>query len=151
MCLYCKFSVPLQVIDVSYLQERINFEIKIGDKTCNFVSLCRSPSQTKAEFENFISNSELNLEHIVNESPFLIIVLGDVNVRMQSWYQNNITTFKGSKINIETSQFSLSQIIKEPTHILSNSASCIDLILTSLPNLVIHSGVHPSLHPNCDH
>ena len=35
-----------------------------------------------------------------------------------------------------TSQFSLSRIIKEPTHILSKSISCIDLVVTSQPNLV---------------
>ena len=42
-------------------------------------------------------------------------------------------------------------MIKEQTHILSNSAPCIDLIFTSQPNLVMHSDVHPSLHPNCHH
>ena len=75
--------MPLKVIDISYLTECINFEIKIGDKTCNFVSLYRSPSQTKDEFENFIENLELNLEHIVNKSPSLIVVLGDFNTKMQ--------------------------------------------------------------------
>ena len=70
---------------------------------------------------------------------------------MQGWYQNGITTFEVCKIDIATSQFGLSQIMKEPTHILSNSTSCIDLNFTSQPNLVIHSGVHPSLHPNCHH
>ena len=75
VCLFYKCSLPLKVIDVSYRNECINFEVKIGDKTCNFVSLCRSPSQTKDEFENFIKNLELNLEHIANKSPFLIVVL----------------------------------------------------------------------------
>ena len=50
-----------------------------------------------------------------------------------------------------TSQFGLQQLIKEPTHILGNSSSCIDLIFTSLPSLVMESGVHPSLHSNCHH
>ena len=40
------------------------------------------------------------------------------------------------------------QVIKEPTHILHNSSSCIDLIFASQPNLIIESGVHPSLHPS---
>ena len=42
-----------------------------------------------------------------------------------------------------TSEFSLSQTIKEPKHILSNSDSYTDLIFTSQINLVMHSGVHP--------
>ena len=141
VCLYYKCSLPLKVMDVSYLQECINFEVKIGDKTCNFVSLCRSPSQTKAEFENFIKNLELNLEHIENKNLFLIVVLGDFNARMQGWYQKDITTFEGCKIDIATSQFNLSQTIKERIHILSDSAFCIGLIFTSQPNFEMHSGV----------
>ena len=42
------------------------------------------------------------------------------------------------------------QVIEEPTHILDTS-SCIDLIFTSQPNLIIESGVHSSLHSNCHH
>ena len=121
----------LKVIDVSIFKECINFKVKIGSKTCNFVSLYRSPSQTKDEFENFIKNLELNLEHIANKISFLIAVLGDFNARTQSWYQNDIITFDRWEIDIGTSQFGLSYIIKEPTHILSNSASCIELISTS--------------------
>ena len=47
------------------------------------------------------------------------------------------------------SQFGLSQIITEATHILESSSSCIDLIFTTQPNLMVESGVHPSLRPNC--
>ena len=32
-----------------------------------------------------------------------------------------------------------------------NFSSCIDLIFNSQPNLLIESGVHLSLHPNCHH
>ena len=49
------------------------------------------------------------------------------------------------------SQFSLKQLIQEPTHILNDSLSCIDLIFTSQPDLVMESGVHSSLHQNCHH
>ena len=34
---------------------------------------------------------------------------------------------------------------------MGDSKSCIDLILTDQPNLVIESGVHPSLHEHCHH
>ena len=42
-------------------------------------------------------------------------------------------------------------MINEATHILESSSSCVDLIFTTQPNLVVESGVHPSLHPNCHH
>ena len=48
-------------------------------------------------------------------------------------------------------QFGLHQIINEPTHILENSSSCIDLIFTSESNLSVESGTQPSLHPSCHH
>ena len=41
------------------------------------------------------------------------------------------------------------QAIKEPTHILDTSSSCIDLTFTLQPNLIIESGVHSSLHSSC--
>ena len=45
-----------------------------------------------------------------------------------------------------TSDLGLHQLISEPTHLMGNSKSCIDLMFTDQPNLVIESGVHPSLH-----
>ena len=47
--------------------------------------------------------------------------------------------------------YGCSQIISDPSLILSNSSSCIELIFTNQPKLVIESGVHPFLHPNCHH
>ena len=34
---------------------------------------------------------------------------------------------------------------------VKNFSSCIDLIFTSQPNLVMDAGVRPSLHANCQH
>ena len=34
---------------------------------------------------------------------------------------------------------------------MPNSSSCIDLIFTSQPNMVIKSGIHSSLHLSCHH
>ena len=56
VCIYFKNSLPLKVLDIQLLQECINFEIKIADKICNFISLYRSPSQSKDEFESFADN-----------------------------------------------------------------------------------------------
>ena len=45
----------------------------------------------------------------------------------------------------------MSQVINEPTHILDNSKSSIDLIFTSQPNMIMDSGVYPSFHSNFHH
>ena len=81
----------------------------------------------------------------------LLLYFGDSNAKSKDRCPIDITSFEGSEHDFLTSQFGLSQIIKEPTHILDNSRSCIDLIFTSQPNMVIDSGVHASLHSNCHH
>ena len=133
------------------LNECINFEIRIGGKLCSFLCLYRSPSQTRDIFETFADNFELTLDTIVNKNPFLIVALGDFNAKTTNWYKNDINSYEGLKIDTITSQFGLQQLINEPTHLTANSSSCIDLIFTSQPNLVMESGVHFSLHLNCHH
>ena len=139
----------MRLIDVHYLKECLIFEILIGGKLCNFISLYRSPSQSSVSFEEFADNLQLLSERTSNLKPFLTVVLGDFNTESSNWYKYDKTTCEGSKIDAATSEFGLQQLIKKPTHILGNSSSCIDLILTSHANLVMDSGVHPSLHSNC--
>ena len=55
------------------------------------------------------------------------------------------------KIDSITSTFGLQQVINEPTHIIGDFSSCIDLTFTPQPILVMKSGVHSSLHPYCHH
>ena len=74
-----------------------------------------------------------------------MVSLGDFNAKSSIWYVQIITSNEGSKIEVVTSQNGLHQEINELTHILNNSSSCIDLIFNSQPNLLIESGVHPSL------
>ena len=78
------------------------------------------------------------------DNPFLTVMISDFNAKSSNWYLNEVTSFEGS-------QFAMPQVINEPTHILDNSKSCIDLIFTSQPNTIRDSGIHPSLHSNCHH
>ena len=50
VCVYYKKFLTLQVLDIQYLHKCINFEVKIGDKICNFVALYISPSETQDKF-----------------------------------------------------------------------------------------------------
>lgn len=68
---------PLRMINVQYLQAIISFKPKITDKTCNFVSLYRSPNQSQDELEMLSENLELDSENFVQSNPLLIVVLGD--------------------------------------------------------------------------
>ena len=111
VCVYYKNFLPLRVLDIKYLHECINFELKIGDKLCNFVALYRSPSQTQDEFEKFSDNLELDLGTLSQKNPFLVVAIGDFNTTSKSWYINDNTTFQGNVLEDITSQFGLQQII----------------------------------------
>ena len=148
VCIYYKSYLLLRIIDINYLNECVRFELMVADKLCIFMTLYRSPSQWQGLFESFKENLELNFEFAVQNNPFLVVLLDDFNAKSSN---NNITTTEGKAIENISSQFGLHQMINEPTHILESSSLCNDLILTSQPNLITESGVHPSLHPNSHH
>ena len=50
-----------------------------------------------------------------------------------------------------TSFHNFYQLISKPTHVLHQSNSCIDLIFTGQPNLVVNCGTHASLNSKCHH
>ena len=81
------------------LQECINFEIKIADQICNFISLYRFPSQSKDEFESFADKIELNLDSVLHRNLYLIVVLGDFNAQTKEWYALGKTTYEGTRID----------------------------------------------------
>ena len=93
----------------------------------------------------------MTLDILVQKNPFLMTTIGDVNAKSKNWYSQDKTSFEGKTTESITSHFGLYQLINETTHLLENSSLCIDLTFTSLPNLVVESGIHPSLHANCHH
>ena len=98
-----------------------------------------SPRQNSHQFELFLSNLENLLSDINKCKPSLSVVTGDFNMRSSSWWCNKINTIEGSHLYSLTSSNGLSQLINEPTHIQTNSSSCIDLIFTNQPNLSLNS------------
>ena len=117
VCIYYKESLPIKILNINYLQERSCFDQKIGSKLCTIVPLYRSPSQSAEEFENFLNKLNLTIESITPENPFLSVVVGDFNARSSKWWTDDKTTQEGIKIEKLLFQFSLSQVIDEPTYI----------------------------------
>ena len=93
----------------------------------------------------------MTMDLVSKKNLFLLVVIGDFNAKLSQWHDKDSSTSEGILVESITSQFGLHQIINEPTLILENSSSCIDLIFTSQPNLSVESGTQPSLHPNCHH
>ena len=129
VCLYYKNYLPLRVLNISYLKECLNFELKIGDKSCNVIALYRPPSQSQDDFKTFSDNFQMTLKTLAQKGFFLTTIIGDFNAKSCNWYSHDKTNFEGSTIESITSQFGLHQLINEPTHLLQNSSSCIDLYL----------------------
>ena len=135
---------------MNILNECLVCELSFGSHgVCR--SIYRTPSQSSNEYNTFLLNFEQPLTYLNSIKPHVLLVTGDFNVRSSSWWSDDIDTVEGTRFESITSYYGLHQIINEPTHILPSSASCIDLIFTNQPNLVINSGVHPSLHENCHH
>ena len=107
VCIYYNSFLPLRVLSIQYLQECINFELNIYGKTCNFISLYRSPSQTQDEFEKFIDNLELNLETLCQNNPFLTVLIGDLNAKSKNCYSHYKSSQEGNEIENLTAQFGL--------------------------------------------
>ena len=134
VCIHYSNSLPLKILGIQYLQECINFEIIIGGKLWRFSSLYCSPNQSQDDFESFANNFELNIDAVTANNLFLPVVLGDIKSNLL--FKGDKTSYEGSKIDPVTSQFGLQQPINEPTHVVADSLSWIDLIFTSQPNLV---------------
>ena len=129
--IYYRSSLPLRVLNIGYLHECLSFEMQIGDKIYNFVGLYRSPSQSQDDFQAFADNFEMTSEISAQKNPSLITAIGYFNAKSTNWSNKNKTTFVDNTIYNITSQFGLHQLTNEPTHILQNSSSCINLIFTS--------------------
>ena len=80
-----------------------------------------------------------------------MLLLGDFNAKSKTWFINNQSSREGTQLESLTSLYGMKQLIAEPTHVLENSSSCIDLIFTNQSNLIMDAGVHPSLHSKCHH
>ena len=151
ICIYYKNFLPLKVTGVRLLEECIAFDLIISNKLCSFAALYRSPSQSQDDFATFSDNFEMTLDLVSKKNPFLIVVLGDFNANLNQWLDKDSSTSEGISIENNTPHFGSHQIVNEPTHILENSSSCVDLVFTYQPNLSVESGTQPSLHPNCHH
>ena len=94
-------------------------------------------------------------EKVLSDTTFcnslFTIILGDFNARSSVWWTRDKTTIEGTQLESLTSVYGFHQLISQPTHLLPQTSSCIDLIFTDQPNLIVDSGVHPSLHSNCHH
>ena len=104
------------------------------------VSYC-APSQTTSQFDDFLSNFEKLFYNVQILQPAFTVILGDFNARSKSGWSRDSTSMEGTRLDSLVSTHGFHQLISEPTHVLRNSLSCIDLIFTDQPRFVVDSGV----------
>ena len=152
--LYHKNSLPVKVRTDLAFDESIVLELKFQRKKIFFTVLYRSPSfkHNSPQFHAFVDNFK-NLHSSINdENPYAMFFTGDFNGHSQVWWPDGNTNAEGREIEEVFNELNLTQIISEPTNFTPNSrASCIDLIVTDQPNLILNSGTRPSLDPVCHH
>ena len=116
--------------------------------------LYRSPSfqHNTPEFQDFLLNFKTLYSKIKAENPFAIFFTGDFNGHSQLWWPGGDTNPEGREIEDLFTSLNLTQIISEPTNFEpGKKPSCIDLIVTDQPNLILDSGTRASLDSNCHH
>ena len=152
--LFFKNSLPVKVRDDLSFSESIVIELNFGRKKIFFTALYRSPASkhSSPEFLEFLSNFRNLYTKIQSENPFATFFTGDLNGHSQFWWPDGDTTPEGREIENVLSSLGLSQLISEPTNFEPNkNPSCIDLVITDQPNLVLDSGTRASLDSFCHH
>ena len=150
VCAYISEWLLVKCLSNTYLQERLILEISVNDKKVYVISLYRSPSKTPDEFDSFINNLEKPIIDIYSQKADFVLMIDDFNAKSCNWSTNDTTTPEGALDSI-SSLYGMNQLIKEPTNILQQFSSCIDLIFTNQLNIVMDSGVNLSLHSKCHH
>ena len=149
VCAYVRESLPIWVVTNHHLSEYLILEVNLKNKKGYLVSFYRSPNQNPDEFELFLTNLENLLADINNRNPHFMLLLGDFNAKSKTWFINDQSSREGTQLESLTSLYGMKQLIAEPTHVLENSSSCIDLIFTNQPNLIMDAGVYHSFHSKC--
>ena len=104
------------------------------------------------QFNEKLDHFEFSYETtLMNSSSSFILLLVCFNAKSLTWCDNDTTSNKGSIFESLTYFNSLSQLIKDPTHIPPTSSSCIDLIFTDQTSIIRNSGVQSSFQTNCHH
>ena len=153
--IFYKEHLPLRVRRDLSFGESLVVEMKFGRKKIFFTVVYRNPINKaySPEFSTFLDNfKDLHMKINV-ENPYACFFAGDFNGHSQSWYPDGDTNPEGTMLDDLFTSLNLTQLISEPTHYFREHClpSCIDLIITDQPNLVLESGVRSSLDPTVKH
>ena len=93
VCIYCKESLSVQALNLTNFNECIICEVSVQNCKGYIGVIYRSPSQSTAEFEEFLSNFEDILNTTASSSSLFTIFLGDFNPISFSCWKNDFYIF----------------------------------------------------------
>ena len=147
---FYKNSLPVIVRNDLSFNESIVIELKFGPKKIFVTVLYRNPSSNRisTEFQIFL----VNFEKLCFKIKAATFFAGDFNAHSQLCWPGGDTTPEGTELEDLFTSLGLFQLISEPTNFAPHkNPSCIDLIITDQPNLILDCGTRPSLDPYCHH
>ena len=130
VCIFYKETLGVCMVKSLSFSECIMSEVSIQNCKGDIGVVNRSPSQDSFEFENFLSNFEKVLSDTPSCNSLFTIILGDFNVRSSVWWTKDKTAMEGTQLESLTTVHGFHQLISQPTHLLPQASSCIDLIFT---------------------
>ena len=151
ICVYYNLPIKRRSDLEMLLTEGIVTETVLGRKKFFFVAVYRPHHMSADDFEMFTQRIELLTDYMRDEKPHCIIFAGDFNSRCKQWWPEDDEDPQGIAVDEFIESNAPFQLIDQPTHILENSKSCIDLIITNQPSLFVEFGVYPSLFRGCHH
>ena len=152
--LFFKNSFPVVIRNDLSFEESIVAELKFGRKKMFFTILYRSPAfdHNPPNVQAFLSDFNNLYAKTKAENPFAAFFTGDFNAHFKFWWPDGNTTTEGSEIEFLLSSLGLFQVISEPTNFEPNkNPTCIDLVITDQPNLILDSGTRASLDSYSHH
>ena len=111
----------------------------------------RSPNQNQEQFESIHENLIDMVSGINNQQPTCSILVGDFNAKLSKWCPSDKDSKAGQEIGTFTTASVYTQMIGQPTHIINEKSSCIDLLFTTYNKLLCNVGVEQTIYNKRNH
>ena len=121
------------------------FELKLTNKKVVIGVGYRPPGQNQEEADRFMEQFSASLTSVMARNPESIIIMGDLNDTCTKWDSIHVNSDLKNDLYDLVNVLDMVQLVNEPTHILSTSQSCIDIVITDSPGYVVSLDLLPPL------
>ena len=121
-------------------------EINVNNERCSLTCLYRSPNQNQEQFDSFCENLIDVISGINNQQPTCSILVSDFKANLSKRCPSDKYNKAGQHIDTFTTASGYTLMIGEPTHIINDKSSCIDLLFTTNSKLFCHVGVDKTIY-----